>query len=64
MAILAQEVRSMLAGGRTIEITSIRRDRNVVNHELVTMGHTSPKTTVWLRSVTEDIVNLCIADQI
>ena len=52
MAILDQEVRSMLARGITFEITSMRRDKNVVNRELMTMGRTSPKITVWLRSGT------------
>lgn len=44
-------------------VVAISCEQNVVSHELVKRGCTGPRMTVWLRSGTEEIVKLCVADR-
>ncbi|KAF7029388.1 hypothetical protein CFC21_041146 [Triticum aestivum] len=61
---LVQEIKHLLARGRSHTVAAISRVQNSVSHMLAKIGRTGLRTTVWLRSGPEEIVNLCAADQI
>ena len=43
-------------------ITHIRRSQNIASHYMANFGRTSGRTTVWLGSGPEDVVNVCERD--
>lgn len=61
---LIGEIKSLLAEGRDIVITHIRRTQNRASHELAHYGRTTPRTAVWLGSGTDEVVRLCMNDVI
>ena len=59
---LVQEISAMMRGDRQIKVKAIKRECNLVSHELAKIGRVEVKTAVWLRSGLGRVVKLCALD--
>ena len=61
-AMLIDQIRRLMSGGREIKLIDVRREQNGVSHYLVNYGRVHKRTVVWLGSGPEEVPSLCKAE--
>ena len=61
-AMLIDQTRRLLRGGRDTRLAHISRDQNKVSHFLANFGRVEERTVVWLGSGPGDVPDLCKQD--
>ena len=62
VAALIGEIKRLLSLGREHVVLHVSRSRNKVSHTLAYLGHSIPRSAVWLRNGPDEIGNLCQQD--
>lgn len=62
VAAMIGEIKRLLSLGREHVISHVNRSRNKVSHTLAHLGHSVPRTAVWLRNGPDEIGTLCQQD--
>jgi hypothetical protein len=61
-AMLVDQTRRLMRGGRETRLAQISRDQNRVSHYLANFGRVEERTGVWLGSRPGDVPDLCMQD--